>query len=286
MRAAISILVLSASLTCAAAARAEDRELVRVNGTPIRQSEVMDRLWQRYGPETLDGMINELVFRQAVQAAGIEVSRAEIDAEVEKVKNSFPDPKLFEAQLKQAGSSLEQLRSEVAEQLAREKFVIAREKLTASDAELRAAFAAHKDELGTPEGVHLRHMVLRTQAEADAVVAELKKGADFRAIAKEKSIAPTGKLNGGDYGMVSKGALPPEIEQVAFSMKPGEIRVLPGEKGVHILQTLERRKAVPPVYSKVKRQLRELVLRDKIRQVLPQLIKELRDKADIQTQGV
>ncbi len=272
-------------LCIAVSARAADRDVVKVNGTPIRQSEVMDRLWQRYGPDTLDEMISELVLRQAVVARGITIAPAEVDARVARLRAGFPDPGLFEQQLRQAGSSVEQLRKEIGDELSREKFVTAEKKLTVTDAELRAAYAAHKDELGVPEAVHLRHLLVSTKDEADAVVAQIKAGADFKQLAREKSLAPTGKLNGGDYGFVAKGMLPPEIEAVAFSMKEGELRELPEGKGVHVLQALERRKAVPSSFEKSKAELRELVLREKVREALPAVVKQLREKADIQPQG-
>lgn len=273
------------AVLAAPAAALDDRDVVKVNGTPIRQSEVMERLWQRYGPQTLDDMVNELLVRQAVEKSGIAVSPKEVDARVEKLRATFPSEALFESQLKQSGSSIDELRADLSKQLAAEKLVVRERKLGVTEDELREAFNDHKDELGLPEAVHLRHILVATKADADDILAQLKKGVSFPDLAREKSLAPTGKLNGGDYGFVAKGMLPPEIEAVAFSMKPGEVRVLPGDNGVHILQALERRKAVPASYAKVKGELKDLVLREKVRQAMPGFIKELRDKADIEPQG-
>jgi foldase protein PrsA len=270
-------------MSSAAAARAEDREIVKVNGTPILQSEVFDRLWKRFGPDTLDEMVDELLLRQAVARAKIAVSPAEVDKRFAKVRAQFSDPKIFEAELTSAGSSVEKLKTDLREQLEREKLLSTEKKLAISEDELKKAFAAHKSELGRPEAIHLRHILVGRQDEADKIVADVKAGKDFVAIAREKSLAPTGKVNGGDYGFVSKGMLPPEIEQIAFSMKADDLRVLPSAKGFHVLQALERRPAAPAEYAKVKDDLRELMLQDKIKAAMPDYLRELRAKAEIKT---
>ena len=125
----INILV-PASLFLANAAAAEDPTIVKVNGTPIRQSEVFDRLWKRYGSETLDEMVDELLLRQAVLNAKIQVSPSEVDRRLSKVRAQFSDPKLFEAELAGAGSSVDKLKVELREHLSREKLITAQKKLS------------------------------------------------------------------------------------------------------------------------------------------------------------
>lgn len=275
--------LLAVALTFAAvAAHAQlDREIVQVNGTPIRQSELFDRLWKLYGPATLDDMVDELLLRQAVEGSGIKVPQAEVERRFDKVKEQFQDPKLLEAELANAGTNADKLKLELRDGLAREKLLAQAEKLAVSDAELKKAFDEHKEELGQREAVHLRHILVATQKDADDVVAAVKGGADFQQLARDKSLAPTGKINGGDYGFVSKGMLPPDIEQVAFSLQPKELKVIPSDKGFHVLQALERRPAKPAQFAKVKDDLREMMLQEKIKAALPDYVKQLRAKADI-----
>ena len=100
------------AILLAGPARADsDRDIVSVNGTTIRQSEVMDRLWKRFGPATLDEMIDELLLRQAAQAAGLKADVPEVDRRLKRVKDQFNNPALFENQLKRDGSSEEKLRA-------------------------------------------------------------------------------------------------------------------------------------------------------------------------------
>lgn len=277
-------LALGLSLFSGSSQAQPEKEIVTVNGTPIRQAEVLDRLWKRYGPETLDEMIDELLLRQAAQKDKLKAQPAEVDKRLAKLREQFPDPKIFQNQLEQNGLTIDKLKEDISDQVAREKLVAKSRRLSVSDEELKKAFADHKAELATPAALHLRHMLVAAEAEAKDLAAKVKAGGDFKALAKEKSLAPTGKINGGDYGFVSRGSLPPEIEQIAFSMKPNEVRLFPGEGGFHILQTLESRPAVPAEFGRVKDDLRELLLQQKIKQALPEYVRELRRTADIKMQ--
>lgn len=279
----LPLLILLAPLQALAVA-AEDREIVKVNGTPIRQSEVLERLWKRYGPETVEEMIDDLLLRQAAESRKVKAEPSEVEKRLAKVRSQFPDPKIFESQLQQSGMTLEKLKGEIAGQLSREKLVSAALKLGVKDEELKKAFDEHKEQLGVPAGVHLRHILVKTEGEAKEIVDKVKGGADFRALAKEKSLAPTAQL-GGDYGVVSRGMLPEDIEAIAFQMKQDELRTLPSAKGWHVLQALEKRPAAPAEFGKVKDDLRDMLLQQKIRQALPDYLKELRQKAEIKTQG-
>jgi foldase protein PrsA len=279
------ILALVLSLGLSPAAAQADRDLVKVNGTPIRQSEVIQRLLERYGNETLDEMVDELLVRQEIDAKKIKVSPEEIDKRLAKMRSRFPDEKTFEQQLAQQGSSMDKLKKDMNDGLAMEKLIIAAKHLKVGDEELRKAFEKHQDDLGTPEGVHMRHILVATQAEADDLVKQIKGGADFKALAKEKSLDPAGKANGGEDGVVTKAMMPPDIAKGALGMKDGDVQVFPVGGGFSVLQTLERHKASPASFDKVKDDLRELLLQQKMKQALPSLSADLRKKAEIVPQG-
>ena len=281
----LAAFILIVAMSSAFAAGGPDREIVRVNGTPIRQTEILERLWRRYGPQTLEEMVDELLLRQAAQNKKLKPDNAEGDRRFGELKSRFPDEKVFAAQLESAGTNPSQVKSDISEQLVRERLVAVERKLSVKDDELKDAFTANKDELGRPEAVHLRHILLKSKQEAEALAAQIEKGADFKKLAAEKSLAPTGKVNGGDYGFVTRGMLPPEIESVAFSLKDGELKILESGKGAHLLQAVARRKAEPASFDKVKEQLRELVMQQKIKAALPAYLRELREKAEIKPIG-
>ena len=68
--------------------------------------------------------------------------------------------------------------------------------------------------------VRARHILVETEDEAKAVLAELKKGADFAELAKAKSKDP-GSADGGDLGYFTKDQMVPEFAEVAFKLDKG-----------------------------------------------------------------
>ncbi len=283
---AIAAAALAAILAPSAlAAVPGDFDVVRVNGTPIRQSEVLERLWKRHGSQTLEEMIDELLMRQAAAAKKITASPAEVDRRFARLQAQFGSKELLISQLEQAGTTIAKVKEDLAEEIVRERLVTDSKGLKIGEAELKTAFEANKDKLGKPEAAHLRHILVKTEAEANELVAKIKGGADFQNLAREKSQAASGKATGGDYGFVSRGMLPPEIDEVAFSLKPGEIKVIAGPRGSHILQVLEKRAPKTASFDEVKDDLREMLLAEKLKEASAPFLLELRRKADIKTPG-
>ena len=267
--------------TAAASAAGGDQVLVRVNGVPIRQSEVVERLLKRYGAQAVDEMIDETLLRQAAKSTGVAADDKEVNRRLTKLQEQFGSRELFISQLEQAGSSLTKVKEDLADEIVRERLVMKAKGLSVTDDELKKAFNENKDKLGRPEAVHLRHILVGTEADAQDVVAKLKSGADFKTLARDKSLAASGKAAGGDYGFVARGMLPAEIDDIAFSMKAGEIRVVPGPRGYHVLQVLDRRAAKPATFAEVKDDLRDMLMAEKIKKAAPEYLSELRRKADV-----
>jgi foldase protein PrsA len=262
---------------------AGDFDVVRVNGVAIRQSEVIERLWKRYGPQTLEEMVDELLMRQAAASKKITAANADVERRFARLQAQFGSRELFVSQLEQAGTTVAKVKEDLAEELVRERLIADAKGVKVGDDELKTAFDANKDKLGKPEAVHLRHILAKSESEAGELVAKVKSGADFQALAREKSLAASGKASGGDYGFVSRGMLPAEIDAVAFSMKPGDVKTIAGPRGWHILQAVARRAPQVAVFAEVKEDLREMLLAEKLKEASGSYLLELRRKADIKT---
>lgn len=92
------------------------------------------------------------------------------------------------------------------------------------------------------EEVRARHILVKTKAEAEAIIAQLKKGADFIKLAKEKSTGPSGK-NGGDLGFFGPGQMVPPFSKAAFALDKGQITETPVKTqfGFHVIKVEDRR---------------------------------------------
>jgi len=105
------------------------------------------------------------------------------------------------------------------------------------------------------EEVHARHILVPTEDEAKAVLAELKKGADFAALAKEKSKDP-GAAEGGDLGFFTKEQMVPEFAEVAFKLDKGQISdPVKTQFGWHIIKVEDKRTKPTPAFEQVKAQI-------------------------------
>ena len=96
-----------------------------------------------------------------------------------------------------------------------------------------------RDTPHTQEQVWARHILVQTEVEANAAEKLLEGGVDFATVAKRYSKDTGSGANGGDLGWFGKGAMVPEFEQAAFSMKVGEIsKPIKSQFGYHIIQVL------------------------------------------------
>jgi peptidyl-prolyl cis-trans isomerase C len=119
------------------------------------------------------------------------------------------------------------------------------------------------------EEVHARHILVANEVDAVKIIAELKKGADFAAIAKSRSTDP-GAKDGGDLGFFKKGDMLPEFAEAAFALKPGQISDKPvkTQYGWHVIKLEERRAAPPPTYAEVHDELRQQLIQEDVQKVL------------------
>ena len=111
------------------------------------------------------------------------------------------------------------------------------------------------------EEVHARHILVEDENEAKSLLEQLKSGADFAALAKEKSKDP-GAAEGGDLGYFTKDQMVPEFADVAFKMYPGQLsNPVKTQFGWHVIKVEDRRTKQPPEFDKVKDQLEAYLAR-------------------------
>jgi peptidyl-prolyl cis-trans isomerase C len=115
--------------------------------------------------------------------------------------------------------------------------------------------------VGGQEEVHARHILVENEDDAKAILDQLKGGADFATLAKEKSKDP-GAAEGGDLGYFSKEQMVPEFAEVAFKMYPGQLsNPVKTQFGWHIIKLEDKRTKQPPEFEKVKDQIENFLTR-------------------------
>jgi len=123
------------------------------------------------------------------------------------------------------------------------------------------------------EEVRARHILVSTDDEAKALIAELKKGGAFDKLAKEKSTDKASGAEGGDLGWFKKSDMVKEFADAAFALKKGELTDTPVKTqfGYHVIKLEDRRQAPPPTFEELSDPIREELARETITQILDQL---------------
>jgi peptidyl-prolyl cis-trans isomerase C len=141
---------------------------------------------------------------------------------------------------------------------------------TITDDALHARY--NQEYAGKPgeEEVHARHILVDNEADAKKIIAELKGGADFAALAKQYSKDPSGAKDGGDLGFFKKDEMVPEFADAAFALKPGQTSPEPvhTQFGWHVIQVIERRNAAPPTFDQARDELRQKMIQQGVQKAV------------------
>jgi peptidyl-prolyl cis-trans isomerase SurA len=205
----------------------------------------------------------ELLVQEAMRDTSIKVTDEEIasgvEEQVRKVRTNFKSEVDYAAELQKAGfQTPEEYRRWLTDQQRRAAYqnrLIEKlrndgklKSVAATEKEMKEYFEEQKASLGTrPATVSFRQIVVtpmpspaakaRTKAEADSIVLELRRGADFAVAARRFSQDPGSKEQGGSLNWFRRGVMVPEFERVAFTLRPGMISdPVESPFGYHIIQ--------------------------------------------------
>lgn len=126
------------------------------------------------------------------------------------------------------------------------------------------------------EEVRVRHILVKTKAEAEQILRELKQGKEFGALASARSLGPS-RVQGGDLGYFSRGQMVKPFEEAAFALKPGELSgPVKTRYGWHILLLEDKRKSEPPAFDLVRDSIMAPLVQQKAQKIIADLRKHAR----------
>lgn len=230
---------------------AKDPVVAKVGDVEIHQSEL------NLAIANLDPQLGQLPDDQkkvAALSASIDVKLLAKDAAAEKLDQT-PDFQSHMAYLRDRELHNAYFKAHVADAI--------------TDDEVKARYDKEVAALPKQEEVHARHILVKTEDEAKAIIKELDGGKDFATLAKEKSTDPN-KADGGDLGYFAHGRMVKEFEDAAFALPVGTYTKTPvkSDFGWHVIKVEDKRIAPPPPFDQVKDQVRQLVMRDKYLELL------------------
>lgn len=154
-------------------------------------------------------------------------------------------------------------------------------KIKVSEEDAKAYYEENKSKFIEPAKIKVSHILVEQEAEAKDILTKLSAGADFGALAKEKSKCPS-KEKDGDLGFLAKGQTVPEFETVAFSLEPGQLSdVVKTQFGYHIIKVTEKQPEKERLFEEVKDEVNQLLLSQKQKEAFEALLKGLREKNNV-----
>ncbi|MBM3350901.1 MAG: peptidylprolyl isomerase [Betaproteobacteria bacterium] len=150
-----------------------------------------------------------------------------------------------------------------------------------SDADTKAAYEQYKKAYGEKE-FSAMHILVKTEAEAKDIIAQLGKGGDFAKIAKEKSLDPGSKDKGGDLGWFSPATMVKPFSDVVANLIKGGISQSPVQTqfGWHVIKMVDTRVAQPLPYDKVKDGLQKNLQQRNLEKMMAELHSKAKIEAD------
>ena len=256
----VSCLVAAFVLGAPLARAQDDPVLARVNGVEIRQSDL--------------AIAEEDIGNQAAQMD----AEAKRDYLVSLLSDMILVGQAAEAKKVHEGADFKRRLVLMRTKLLMEQYLQAEAKTAVTEAAMRKVYDEAIGQMKQEPEVRARHILVETEDEAKAVVAELKKGTDFAELAKSKSKDP-GSADGGDLGYFTKDQMVPEFSEVAFKLDKGALSdPVKSQFGWHVIKVEDKRERKPPEFDKVKEQLESFV----VRRSQVDLITKLRAEAKIE----
>ena len=197
--------------------------------------------------------VTELVQEAEISIGAKNLNIGVTDAEVEKAltaiktqyftdtKTKKYDPKKYAAALKAQNTTDARVREQLRQKLLADKITAKLTKsITVTPAAISAYYTKNKSQFAVPAERHVRHILVKTKAEADKLYNQLKTSdKNFATLAKKYSTDKTSAVNGGDLKMIQKGQTVPTFDAVAFKEPVDKVSApVKSTYGYHLIEAL------------------------------------------------
>ena len=225
------------------------------------ETEEGKHLEQEIVQKALDDLIEEALVRQQAEKEGVLLSEEEIDKKIEEIKASFSNIEEYQRELQNMNITESDLRKIILNEFSRENLF---QKITnninaVEDDQVWEYYKQNPEQFVVPETLVVRHIlffagegsdinlpVKRSDDEArklaEEVIDQLNQGADFAALAREKSEDAGTREEGGIYRFSPEQKMTdPEFSEAAQKLKVGEYTEEPvrSQFGYHVIKLEE-----------------------------------------------
>lgn len=277
----LTILCIVAALLVFGHWKGKSEVVASVNGEKISKDELYDSMLKQSGQQTLESLISKKVVELEAKKQKIAVSETDIQNELNKYYEKYGGEEAFNQALAQNGLTLNDVKKDLELTVKVNKLLKSR--ISISEKEMKTYFEDNKATFAQEMQVKASHILVETEEKANEIENKLGKGEDFAKLAKENSIDPGSKDNGGDLGFFSRGQMVKEFEETAFALKVGEISApVNTQYGFHIIKVTELKDAKEADYEKNKDKISDILFDQKLQTEYSAWLQEMYPKYKIE----
>ena len=223
----------------------------------------------------LDQLIGYRLLVQETAARKTAVPDADVEARIGQIRSQFPSEEIFQQQLQQRKMTLEQLRVDTRASLQITALLQAEldAKTAVTPEQVNDFYVKNPAAFQQGERVKASHILVRVQANADpaerekarakaaGLLADVKAGKDFAALAKQYSDDPGSGAQGGDLGYFQRGQMVPPFEQAAFALAVGQTSdLVTSDFGFHIIRVTDKQPGRTQTLDEVRAEIEQYLL--------------------------
>jgi peptidyl-prolyl cis-trans isomerase C len=272
-----------------------------------RGSQIPQARRQAAEAQLLDRIIITQLLVTNATAADREAAKTNAARFYADARKNITDEDSFRRHLKSLGLTPEQFTNRVVEQAISEEVVKRelRNGITISDATVKQFYDTNNEAFMQPEIARVSHILISTRdnqsglpfapeqkaarkEKAQKALERARKGEDFTKLVLELSEEPGVKENKGEYKFTRakdnpRSSMPPEFEQAAFAMKPGEISdIVTTEFGYHIIKLHEIIPARKSPFTDVQEKIHDFLVQQELDKRMPAYFAKLKKNAGVE----
>ena len=239
---------------------------------------------REFREKALDNLIVQELQYQDALARGIKPPKKRVKERMKQIRSRFKSRSAYKAALKEAGITHSELKKRVEREVRIETVIERTVKGPAhmTDEELKEYYDANVTKFKQPESVRLRVISTKDRKKANDLLKRIKAGEDFGSIAAQYS-EDDYRIRGGDIGYIHRGRIQPEIEKVAFALKPGRTSDLLKVKDTwFIIKAEEKQPERQLDFDKARDKMKKRLETKRANELMEKWLEDLRAKAKIE----
>lgn len=236
----------------------------------------------RLREDALTELIANTLIAQKARENNVTVSEEDMQQVIQRVQEEYGGTAIQEILAEQEKSYSSWLQSQ-QETLLREKVfdVEMASVVTVSPEEVRQYYERNKEKYDHPAQVRASQILTYQKAVAEQALQAIQQGEDFATVAQKYSESEDAQ-NGGDLGFFSRGVMPPEFDEVIFSLKMGEVsNIVKTPYGYQIFKLTGQREAQRIAFEDVQDHIADMIKQQKRMMAIDLWMLELQNNAKI-----